>query len=293
MTDLGLANPLVSIIVRSVDRPTLFDTLASVSTQSYPSIELVVIAASKGDHRIIPEYAGPFPIRQRAPSPEGLSRSVAANIGLDMARGEFALFLDDDDWIEPLHIERLVRTLQSVDPNEIIASYSGTRCVDAEGNPRPERFGIPYDFTRLLIGNFIPIHSCLFRLTPRIQNCRFDENLPLYEDWDFWMQLGETGDFIFCETQTAVYRLGAGTGFGVEGWGSSSASIAYRLVLKKWLNRWPIEELERIIERARQSYLMPLECELKNTSEVHSVEPTIQVSAFTNRVASWLKSLLH
>lgn len=237
-----------------MDRATLSQALASVGAQSYPAIELLVVAASKASHAPVPDAAGPFSITLHPPRAEGLSRSIAANVGLEMASGAFALFLDDDDWIEPQHIEKLVKQLESEGASNAIACYSATRCVDLEGHPRPEVFRTPYDPIRLLVGNFIPIHACLFRLTPKTRLCQLDPNLPLYEDWDFWMQLSEIGSFLQIEAETAVYRLGSGSGFGVDGWGSPSARSAYRQVLNKWRTRWSLDELESIIERARISF---------------------------------------
>ena len=228
--------------------------MASVGAQRYPNIELLIVAASKGIHSPVPRKAGPFPIKMRPPTSRGLGRSEAANIGLEMASGEFALFLDDDDWIEPQHIEHLVQKLESEKTSGAIACYSETRCVDAEGTPRSESFKTPYDPIRLLVGNFIPIHSCLFRLTPQTRRCQFDSDLSLYEDWDFWMQLSEVGPFLHSKQETAIYRLGFGSGFGVGGWGSSSARSAYRQVLDKWRMRWSLDEVESIVERARMSY---------------------------------------
>src|SRR5699024_9239303 len=102
--------PLVSVLVRSVDREHLQEALDSVALQAYPKIEVVVIAATP-DHRELPTRCGPFPLRL-VHTEEPLPRSRAANKALAEARGDYLLFLDDDDWLMPGHIARLAHVLQ-------------------------------------------------------------------------------------------------------------------------------------------------------------------------------------
>ena len=236
-----------------MQRSTLEQALRSVDLQTYPDIEVLVINAKPHPHFDLSGYAGKKSIRILERLDSALSRSSAANLGLDVASGKYALFLDDDDWIEPEHIKALVEQLECAGEG-YIASYSATRCVGADGSPRDEKFGSSYSQIRLLTGNYIPIHSCLFRRTERTRHLRMDESLPLYEDWDFWMQLSAFGEFIFHQGETAVYRLGSGSGFGVDGWGSDAARSAYSALLKKWRLRWTTNQLENIVERARLSY---------------------------------------
>ena len=54
--------PLVSILVRSMDRPTLQRALDSVAAQDYPNVEVVVVAAGAA-HRDLPDRCGAFPLR--------------------------------------------------------------------------------------------------------------------------------------------------------------------------------------------------------------------------------------
>ena len=78
--------PLVSVIIRSVDRPELATALASVAAQTYPAIEVVLVDAT-GRHGPAPA-CGERPVRLCG---EGtpVSRSRAANLGLDNAAGRW------------------------------------------------------------------------------------------------------------------------------------------------------------------------------------------------------------
>ena len=121
---------LVSLIVRSMDRSTLAQALASVAVQSWPAIEVVVVSAKGDGHGPLPSQCGPFPLRLVSHGTP-LNRSAAANAGIDAAQGEWLLFLDDDDWLEPDHIETLAGVL-GANP-DAAAAYSGVKCVLEEG----------------------------------------------------------------------------------------------------------------------------------------------------------------
>ena len=78
--------PTVSLIVRSMARPTLAEALASIAQQTYPVLEVIVVNAHGPGYPPLGEQCGPFPLRfvdQGRP----LERSAAANAGLDAARG--------------------------------------------------------------------------------------------------------------------------------------------------------------------------------------------------------------
>ena len=86
-----------------------------------------------------------------------------------------------------------------------IAAYSRTIAQDGRGQVLRE-FATPFDATALYLNNFIPIHAVLFRRQARDAGARFDESLDLCEDWDFWIQVAQHGDFIFVDQASAIYR---------------------------------------------------------------------------------------
>ncbi|MBL0011367.1 MAG: glycosyltransferase [Nitrosomonas sp.] len=218
---LGLAldssdMPLVSIIIRSMDRPTLSDALDSVALQTYPNIEVVLVNAKGVDHREIDEWCGQFPIRITT-NHELLNRSRAANIGLNAAQGNYLIFLDDDDLFYPEHIATLVAALQN--HSNIRCAYSGVRVeyyVDQQLQT-VTAFNEPYNQHRLWGRNFIPIHAMLFKQSLVTKDhCRFDENLKVFEDWDFWIQLTQHSDILHIDKITAIYRNYGYSGLGLK-----------------------------------------------------------------------------
>jgi glycosyltransferase involved in cell wall biosynthesis len=241
------APPLVSVIVRSVGRDTLAQALDSVARQSYSNLEVVVVDAVGRGHPPLPATCGSHPLRLCGRG-ERLGRSRAANFGLEEARGEYVIFLDDDDWFLPSHIVALVAALEQ-SPSVDVA-YAAVRCVGASG--KTDRvLGLPFDPARLRSGNYIPIHAALIRRSAFAGGARFDEALDSFEDWDFWLQLVQRGPFIHVGQASACYRTGGASGVGLTP-DDDRRKVGEALVLEKWRTVWSGEELEATIERCRE-----------------------------------------
>ncbi|MBT5824958.1 MAG: glycosyltransferase, partial [Gammaproteobacteria bacterium] len=195
--------PLVSVIIRSLNRFTLSEALDSIALQTYANIEVIVINATGGIHYPLGEWCGNFPL-QLLNTEEALRRSAAGNLGLKNARGDYLIFLDDDDWFMPDHIELLVNAL--VRNTEIKVAYSSVKGVDNQ-KTQVCSFREPFDRILLLLGNYIPIHAALFSRSIIDAGCLLDESLDLYEDWDFWLQCASYSDFIYIDSLSACYRI--------------------------------------------------------------------------------------
>ena len=211
---LELANasqdlPLVSVLVRSMDRSSLAETLASVAQQTYANIEVVVVNATARVHSPLSYVPAHLQLRLIDPhNPLGLDRPVAANLALEEAQGSLALFLDDDDLIAPEHLQRLVQALH--EQPRATGAYSGVQVVREDGEVLRE-YDSPWSRQRLACINFLPIHAVLFRMDAvRERHIRFDTSLPVLEDWDFWRQLCSDRELVHCPGVTAVYRQGLG-----------------------------------------------------------------------------------
>ena len=202
--------PLVSVVIRTTARETLMQTLDSLLAQTHSHLEVVLVDVLGTGLKSVDTAFLPFPVRI-ASNGKKLPRAQAANVGLDAATGDFCLFLDDDDWLYPDHIAKLVRAAV-LNPN-VKAVHTGVRCVDGLGKPTGVVFDFPYAPRELCYGNFMPIHAVLFR---RDLPCRFDETFDLYEDWDFWLQIESHTAFAFVAGISAAYRVDAVSGAGVQ-----------------------------------------------------------------------------
>jgi hypothetical protein len=243
---LELANdpaqlPLVSVLVRSMNRACLPEALASVALQTHANLELVLINASGQPHAPLDYLPPTLPWRLIEPphSPSDLpgaarscGRAHAANLALQAAQGELALFLDDDDLLEPQHLERLIAAL--ADHPQAVGAYSGVR-VETHDGTHLRDYDLPWSRERLQGVNFLPIHAVLFRMEPvRQRGLRFDEELPVLEDWDFWLQLTEGADLVHCPGVSAVYRQG----LGQSALGDPEHPNHWRVWHRRLLGRW-------------------------------------------------------
>lgn len=233
---------LVSVLVRSTDRDYLFEALDSVALQTWPRIEVIVVAAVR-EHRDLPNRCGPHELRL-VRSEQNLSRSAAANVALREARGGFLLFLDDDDWLMPSHISRLVNALQN--QPKVLAAYTGVVLVEKDGTPLGQTLDLPFDFVRQRAGNLTPIHSVMFKASALSKGLSFNESLDLYEDWDFWLQLAQLTSFVHLPGVSAAYRIHDSSGVHDA---LTLTNGGIQTVQRFWANRSPVSQ-EEMMQRA-------------------------------------------
>jgi glycosyltransferase involved in cell wall biosynthesis len=87
----------------------------------------------------------------------------------------------------------------------------------------------------------------LFDLSLRQLGCRFDEDLNIYEDWDFWLQASEHTDFFFVQKPTAYYRIHDSSGVHQE---AAFTGAAYQQIYRKWQGQWRTEEIAQLMKRS-------------------------------------------
>lgn len=249
--------PLVSIICRSMGRPELEEALASAAGQTHPRLEIILVdAAARGEAAYRQVCADERVALVLPESP--LSRPSAANAGLERARGEYLLFLDEDDWLAPDHVENLLSCLTG--EQGVRAAYSSTRKTDVSGKATLETFQQPYDRLLLMRDNYIPIHSMLFARGPVDDGCRFDADFDIFEDWDFWLQLSEHTDFHHLDRCTAFYRSGgesqtAGLDDHLQRFDSDhELGKARAAIYDKWLQRWNGDQLNRLLGSGQREW---------------------------------------
>jgi len=209
------SNPLVSILVRSMDRPTLQRALDSIAAQDYPNIEVVVVAAGAAEHRDLADRCGAFPLRLvRTAKP--LARAEAANVALESARGDWLNFLDDDDELLPMHVSSLRAALDANAPARL--AHSITEDVGADGTPLG-RHGARFRPWRQLDTGFFRPHCAMFAVSLLDDGVAFDPRFDILEDMDFFVQCAAKTPFVFVPEVTTRSHLevgDSGVGRGVN-----------------------------------------------------------------------------
>lgn len=207
-----LSTPLVTIVIRSMGRECLANAVASVALQRHRRLELVVVDATGGSHPPLPPAPGLDGVRLVSVG-RRLNRPAAANVGLEAARGDWIGFLDDDDFLEPTHVDRLLARATSDDRPTLV--YAQHWKLDRFHRVVHQRY---HGFNPLILYYFclIPGMACLLHRSLCDAGHRLDETLETSEDWDFWVRLIPHARFATIREPTHFYFAEAGTsGTGV------------------------------------------------------------------------------
>jgi glycosyltransferase involved in cell wall biosynthesis len=175
------------------------------STENFLAIECMVRMQPCG----LPEKVRVFDIR-------GGGRSAPLNVGLEAATGHYIAILDDDDlvlanWIEVFH------AVATASPQKVVRSVSASQSVRVDewpdrpgySNQSPITCEYPADFNLIkhFAENQSPLMSLAFPISAfRAEGIRFDDQLPVLEDWDVLIQCALIFGVQDSEIVTSVYR---------------------------------------------------------------------------------------
>lgn len=131
----------VSIITPTTGNPYLADCIASVRQQTYKNIEHIVVVDGKERWQKADEIllAAEFPngVNEHVcvlPYPTGTNRYNGHRVygaATYFADGDYHLWLDDDNMLEPNHVESLVRLVQK---KNLHWAYSFRKIIDKDNN---------------------------------------------------------------------------------------------------------------------------------------------------------------
>ena len=248
--------PLVSIVVRTCQRPFLLNrALQSILEQTYKNIEIIVI--DDGRHKINADFttnvSRDFQIHYICSAMAG--RSAAGNIGIAQARGDFVIFLDDDDELYPPHVALLVSKIleqKKLEPETIVysdceLSYESydAGCDRLTEDRKQVRFSYDYSQSLLLVRNYIPLMCICFPRALLERTGGFDESLDLFEDWDLLLNLSFGSDFVHIPEVTAKYRIWSRDQRSQE---PEDIEISYVKVVSKYMSQIKPENLYELFQ---------------------------------------------
>lgn len=209
------SKPLVSIIVRTKDRPKLLNkALLSIAAQTYRPIEVILVNdggcyLATEELKVILGSVRLNYIRLE----KNTGRAHAGNVGLENAKGKYVGFLDDDDEFYPEHVITLVTFLEQ---GGYKVAYTGVEMVSYElttegywiedANSSRLIFSKDFSYADLLFANYIPFNSILFEKEALKGSGNMDEILELYEDWDFLIRIAQKNTFYHIKKNTAQYN---------------------------------------------------------------------------------------
>lgn len=127
-------NPLVTIIVPVYNaEKTLQRCIDSLRMQTYKNTEMIFVDDGSADSSYsILQQAAKIDARIRVFSQENAGPSAARNLGMDHCTGEYIMFCDSDDTVEPTWTEKMVDTIQEHPDALVTCGFRGG--VDENGN---------------------------------------------------------------------------------------------------------------------------------------------------------------
>jgi hypothetical protein len=213
--------PFLSVIVRTQGKRLrlLEDALTSLAAQTFNDLEVHLVVHSGADEdlecvrSVVSAFDGEFVHRVHLHQVSDGGRSRPLNVGLDAAKGRYISFLDDDDMVLG-HWAAAFEAAVRQHPGQTIRALAADQSfsVDDTGIPRAESGfrhdrDIRFDLLTHFHHNETPICSfALPAITLNTLRLRFDERLPVVEDWDLLVRTAMLTGVHDIEEITSVYR---------------------------------------------------------------------------------------
>ncbi|TGO06252.1 Glycosyltransferase PglI [Serinibacter arcticus] len=200
------STPVVSVVVRTKDRPTMLArALDDIAGQTFSSLEVVVVNDAGDAAEVDAVVAQVVGLEDRV---RVLHRIVstgmeaASNAGVELARGEMLAIHDDDDTWDPAFLARSVAHLRHHPTDRAVAARTAIvweRSVDGVERLVEEGREIFEPHVRLVTvldlmryNRMVPI-SLLLRRSVLEEIGKFDESLSVVGDWEFNLRLATLG----------------------------------------------------------------------------------------------------
>jgi GT2 family glycosyltransferase len=207
---LQSASQTVSIITRTHGESLgyLRECIACVLNQTYKSIEHIIVEDKTCfAQNLVEETKKKYDSKIRYVRSNEGGRSRAANCGFSIASGDLWMILDNDDLLFSDHVETLVSSL--ISNVNAVAAYSlawevqTTLPLESEDgflydelmHELPTSHRRNYSQHRLVVENFIPIQSLLFKRELHQRFGGMSEELEALEDWNLWLRYSRGGKF--------------------------------------------------------------------------------------------------
>jgi SAM-dependent methyltransferase len=283
--------PFLTVVMRTQGtRPThVRDALTCLAAQTFDDFKVLLMVHSESPKAALPavtgivkEFDSTFASRVEVVHVAGGGRARPLNVGLERLQSAYLAFLDDDDLVTANWVEDFS---SAAGDGAIVRSVAAVRHVSTPDDSHDVpytvesslefRYELEFDPVHHLWGNETPI--CTFAV-PRhlieIFGLRFDEQLPVLEDWDFLMRCVALAPVRDTREVTSIYQMWRN--------GESSASLhdiglwqAIQRILQDRANQRPLVlpagTAARLIDMSQRlaRYLAELDVARLETSAAH------------------------
>ncbi len=268
---------LVSVIIPVYNTEDyLRQCLSSILNQDYKNIEIIIVNDGSTDKSI--EICKEFATTDKGiliVDSENMGAASARNKGLEKASGDYVVFMDSDDWVEPEYVKRLYMEIEEKRTDLVI----GGRAAYKDG--LIEKVIYPGDFLSKIYsaeemrnefimhyledfrlgGNFAKIYK---RSIIKNSSIRFNENITINEDILFNIEyllnsksigIINTADYVYRQREgslTSSYYEGAGNGIIMVAAEKRRLVSEHGFMIEKCreiINRWIVLRLLQYYKR--------------------------------------------
>jgi len=237
------STPLVSICLASFNRPHLLaEAIASVEAQSYPHVELVVVddaSTTPAARSFLDSLEPRFAARgwQLIRHAENRYLGAARNTAVAAARGDWLLFMDDDNLARPDEVEVFLRAAQAshaailtCQMQFFVAATQGPAQISEMPNswiPLGGPLALGFFENAFGDANFFIRRDVFLSLGG------FSTERAAFEDWEFLLRAALAGQTIECLPETLfAYRVSADA--MLRSLSATDAYRAHRRVARAW-----------------------------------------------------------
>lgn len=191
----------------------LAQAIESILGQTFKDFEFIIVddGSTDASPALLQRYArkdGRIHLISR--ENRGIART--RNELLSQAQGEFVAMMDADDIALPDRLSRQIAFLQH--HPDVVCLGSSYQLIDEAGRLLLTCFAVPEEDTaiqRQLLTGSGGVHqpTVMFRRATAIAVGGYDETMPVCEDLDLWMRMGEVGKLANLKQPLVQYRLHA------------------------------------------------------------------------------------
>jgi glycosyltransferase involved in cell wall biosynthesis len=201
----------VSIVIPTFNcAPFIGETIRSALDQSSEPQEVLVVDDGSTDDTdsVLRRFASRIAVHRQAN--QGVA--VARNSGMDLATGEWILFLDADDVLEPRALEQL----QAGHTGRERVVYGHCTHIDVTGawireHRSRDCTGPVGSAARQCFGGAAFVPGCAIVRADLAREIRFDQRFAPCEDRDFWIRCGTRTEFAEVPHEVLRYRVRPGS----------------------------------------------------------------------------------
>ena len=210
---LSVMSPLkVSILITTWNRAHLISrAIQSAIDQDFKDWELIIADDGSTDNteKICKEWEKKDHRIKYFRAPHFGRIAKISNFGLKHTKGEYIAILDDDDmWAAT---DKLTKQVKFLDENKDYVACGGGYIIINKNEKEKFRFLKPEEHENIienaLLANPMVNTTTMFRRSTAQKIGFYDETLPEFADWDFWLKMGLEGRLYNFPLHFAYYQM--------------------------------------------------------------------------------------